>query len=119
MWARVLREAGCRVRENFMLRDGGINGVGAGDKRSIEVVATGLSYERGVPIAADCTLVSPLSAKGIPHSGASHRPGITLERAAMEKRRRQYPELACSNDLRLVVAAVETGGRLHDSAAVD
>ena len=40
-WARVFREAGCRVLENVFLRDMGIAGIAATDGRKLEVVATG------------------------------------------------------------------------------
>ena len=63
-WARVLRESGARVRENFMLRDAGIPSIDPADGRRIEVVATGLPLHAGVPLAIDATLVAPLSAKG-------------------------------------------------------
>lgn len=81
----------------------------------IEVVATGLSHARGVPPAVDSTIVSPLSMKGRPHSGAARLPGVTLERAAKDKHR-TYRELVGSNDLRLAVDAVDTGGRSHADA---
>ena len=86
-----------------------------GDGRRIEVVATGLSYARGVPLAVDSTLISPLSTAGQPHRGAARAPGVFSERAANDKRR-TYRELVDSNDLRLVVEAVETGGRLYEEA---
>ena len=47
MWARVLQEAGGRVRENYPLSDAGVLGISARDGRRIEVVASGLSYARG------------------------------------------------------------------------
>jgi len=47
-WARVLREAGGRVRENLWLRDAGLPGIDPGDGRRIEVVATGLPVARGM-----------------------------------------------------------------------
>ena len=110
-----MREAGGRVRENFMLRDAGIAGVAGNDQRAIEVVVTGLTYKQGVPLAIDCTLVSPIKCNGQPHPQTAHRPGASLAFAARRKHR-TYKELSDSSVLRLVVAAVETGGRLHRDA---
>ena len=112
-WARIMREAGARVQERFMLRDSGIAGIRLSDKRQIEVVATGLSFLGGVPLAIDCTLVSPLDAKGRPHPGVVACVGEAADEAA-KVNRRTYKELVNSRDLRLVVAASETGGRLHE-----
>ena len=64
VWARVLREAGCTVREHFCMRDAGLPSVSANDQRHLEVVASGLAYQRGVPLAVDATVVSPLKACG-------------------------------------------------------
>ena len=114
-WARILREAGARVRENFFLRDAGLPGVDPGDGRRIEVVASGLALERGVPLAVDAKLVSPLRTDGTPHPGAAWRNGTALASAVRENRV-TYPELVGSSRLRLVTAAVETGGRLSKEA---
>ena len=97
-----------------MLRDSGVQGVSLRDRRHIEVVATGLSFAQGVPLAIDATLVSPLDARGRPHAG-TQRAGAALS-AAVKDKKRTYPELVGSNDLRLLVAAAETGGRIHDGA---
>ena len=75
-WARVLREAGARVKERFMLRDAGIQGISNNDRRQIEVMASGLSYARGVPVAVDCALVSPLGCDRRSHSGADKKAGV-------------------------------------------
>ncbi len=114
VWARVLREGGARVRENVTLRDAGIP-VGASDGRQIEVVVTGLPIEHGIPVAVDATMVSPLHADGTPHAGAAARPGVALERGRKDKER-TYPELLTSSRLRLLMAAVETGGRMSKDA---
>ena len=66
MWARVLREAGARVREHFYLRNAGMGTISPQDGRHIEIVATGLPLFRGVPLAVDATLVSPLHVDGSP-----------------------------------------------------
>lgn len=115
MWARVLREAGARVRENMMLRDTGVPGIDPNDGRRIDVVATGLPLAHGRPVAVDATLISPLHADGSPWSGAERTPGISFQRALSDKHR-TYPELTDSDVVQLVVAATETGGRLSAGA---
>ena len=81
IWARILREAGGRVRENVYLRDTGIIGISPTDGRHIEVVASGLPLGHGIPIAVDACIVSPLHADGSPHPHADVRPGSSLARA--------------------------------------
>ena len=61
MLARVMREAGGLVRENFFLRKAGITSIDPADGWQIEVVVSGLPLARGIPLALDATLVSPLS----------------------------------------------------------
>ena len=61
--------------------------------RIIEVVATGLPVHHGIPLAIDVTMVAPLHADGTAWNEA-------------------YPELVGSSVLRLLVAAMETGGRV-------
>ena len=46
-----------------------------------KVVATDLPYARGIPIAVDCTVVSPLHADGSPWPNAHTRPGASFARA--------------------------------------
>jgi hypothetical protein len=115
VWARILREAGARVRENVSLHDAGV-AVDAGDGRNIEIVATGLPICHGIPAAVDATLVSPLSADGTPHAHADCRIGVSLARARRTKDT-TYPELLSSSRLRLVVVAVEVGGRISTETA--
>ena len=81
LWARVLREAGGRVRENVLLRDSGILNIDPSDGRKIEIVVTGLPLAHGIPVAVDATLVSPLHANGTPHRDADKIPGSSFARA--------------------------------------
>ena len=81
MWARILREAGGRVREHVLLRDTGVTGISPNDGRHIEVVVTGLPIGHGIPIAVDASIVSPLRADGVPHLHADTRPGSSFVRA--------------------------------------
>ena len=48
----------------------------AADRREIELVATGLRWHQGVPLACDATLVSPLHADGTPWAGADEVDGV-------------------------------------------
>ena len=102
------------MRENVFLRDAGVD-VDPGDGRRIEIVASGLPVERGVPVAIDVTLVSPLRADGRPHPGTDSRPGVSISRAETLKAR-TYPELLNGPRLRLRTAAVEVGGRTSSAA---
>ncbi len=113
-WARIVREAGARVTENVSLFDAGVP-VDPEDGRNIEIVATGLSMHRGIPLAIDATMVSPLKADGSPHPHADERPGVALGRGRRSKET-TYPELLSSSRLRLLTAGVETGGRLSKEA---
>ena len=115
IWARILREAGGKVRENVLLRDAGVVGVDVADGRHIEVVVTGLPIAHGVPVAVDASIVSPLHADGTPHKDADVRPGISLGRAERAKET-TYPELLRSGQLRLETVACEVGGRLSSRA---
>ena len=80
-------------------------------RRNVEVVATGLPIEQGIPLAIDATMVSPLRADGTPHPHADTRIGVSLGRARHDKET-TYPELLGSSRLRLLVAGVEVGGRI-------
>ena len=84
-WARVLREAGVRVRERVYLNSAAVPGVQPTDGRHVEVVASGLPYGRGVPVAVDATLVSPVHANGQPFARADEVPGVALRRAEKKK----------------------------------
>ena len=115
VWARILREAKARVRENVMLRDTAVPNIDPSDGRRIEVVASGLPVAHGVPVAVDATMVSPLHADGSAWEQAAWRPGHSFKRAYKDKCK-TYPELCSSSTLQLRVAAVETGGRLCKEA---
>ena len=109
-WARVFREAGGRVQENVFLKHMGIPGVPASDGRRIEVLATGLPLERGIPMAVDATLVSPLHADGTAWAKADTVAGTSIARGETDKRR-TYPELVHSPLVKLTTMACEVGGR--------
>ena len=115
IWARILREAGARIRENVSLHEAGV-AVDVQDGRNIEIVAAGLPIHQGVPLAIDATMVSPLQTGGEPHPQAQSRIGVALARARRAKES-TYPELLTSSRLRLLVAAIEVGGRISAEAA--
>ena len=114
-WARVLREASGRVRENFFLRDAGLPTVGPEDGRRVEVVVTGLPHEHGVPMALDATVVSCTHADGRPFPGATAGRRSTFTRAERLKRA-TYPELTDSSVLKLKTVACTTGGAWNNTA---
>jgi len=114
IWARILREAGGRVREKVFLRDTSVPNIDPSDGRHIEVVATGLPVARGIPIAIDATIISPLHADGTAWKKAAEHPGASFARAISSKHT-TYPELVDSSVLKLIVAASEIGGRLNSA----
>jgi len=115
MWARVCREGGARVQTNAFLRDLNLPGVSAQDGRRIEVIANGLPLFNGAQIAIDATIVSPVRADGQPSGAAEHRDGAAL-RVARSRKERHYADLTRSRRCRLLVAAVEVGGRWDEGA---
>ena len=109
IWARILREAGGRVREKVFLRDTSVPNIDPSDGRHIEVVATGLLVARGIPIAVDATIISPLHADGSPWPKVATHPGASFARVVVSKHI-TYLELVESSVLKLVVVASETRG---------
>ena len=86
------------------------------DRRIIEVIANGLNLWGGAQLAIDTTLVSPLTREGQPrrHSGTYRFAAIHTARRNKE---RTYPELLQSRRCKLVVLAIEVGGRWSQEAA--
>ena len=111
----MFREAGARVLDDVLLRDTSLPGIAAHDGRKVEILATGLPLERGVPLAVDATLVSALHADGRPWPRAAERDGVAIQRAE-DAKRRTYWELVRSDVVRLVTVACETGGRLSETS---
>ena len=64
----------------------------------------------------DTTLVSPLTSTGEPGRQGRH-PGSPALRAARQAKERTYPELVRGDRCRLVVLAMEVGGRWSEEAA--
>ena len=108
--ARVCREAGGRVTTNVMVRD-----LDPGAQRhrqpSVEVVVDGLPLFGGSQLAVDTTLVCSLHCDGSPHNGAADTDGVIFPGARRRKERR-FPELVGPGSrARLVVLALDVGGR--------
>ena len=112
--ARVCREAGAVVRSNVKLRDMNVT-VPVDDERAIEVLASGLPRLHGAQLAVDITLRSATSSDGWPQPTAAHTNGAPLIRARRDKETK-YAELVAGNRCRLVVVALETGGRWSNEA---
>ena len=112
--ARVLREAGANVRFNFLLRDMNV-AVRAEDVRRIEVLASGLPLFHGAQLAVDITLRSALTSNGEPRPRSARVDGHVCERVRADKETK-YAELLVGDRCRLVVVALETGGRWSSEA---
>ena len=89
--------------------------VPADDNRNIEVLASGLPGVIGAQVAVDVTMYAPLRRDGSARPRATYQNGAALEDARRDKERR-YPELLDGQRCRLVVIAVETGGRQSEEA---
>ena len=96
------REAGASVRQNVFFKDMNVQ-VAAEDARRIDV-------HGGAQLAIDVTLRGVLTAQGEAQPHAAGWDGIVLEQACREKEK-TYPERAESGRCKLVVLAIETGGR--------
>ena len=83
----------------------------AGDNRRLEVVVDGLPLHGGVQLAVDTTLVSSVRGSGEPRQGAATTDGVALTQARRRKEK-TYRELSGPGArARLVVLALEVGGR--------
>ena len=87
------------------------------DERRLEVVVDGLPLYRGAKLAADTTLVCPLTRESRARPRSETKNGAVLEQARRRKERR-YPELVgAEGRARLVVLAGEVGGRFSAETA--
>ena len=114
--ARVCREAGATVAMHVLVRFLNVVPVRQ-DERRIEVIANGLPLWGGMQLAVDTTLVSPLTAAGMPRRDSGRTAGAALRLAERAKARILYPELACGRRCRLDVLGLEIGGRWSPQAA--
>ena len=111
--ARICREAGGRVTTNVFVRDLDVAVPNALDGRRLEV-ADGLPLFGGAQLAVDTTLVWPLHADGSRHAADSD--GAVLATARRRKERTYSELVGPESRARLVVLALETGGRWSDEA---
>merc|ERR1712078_796363 len=100
---------------NCLLRDLNLEGLTDDDQRRIEIIATGLPLFGGTQLAVDATLVSAVRSDGTAQPGAAKEDGKRLLEAGKRKRRK-YPELLETQRCKLVVAAMEVGGRWSEEA---
>ena len=107
--ARICREAGAVVRCNVKLREMNVT-VAANDEREVEVLASGLPLEHGAQLAVDVTLRSAVTASGRACPNAAVVDGVVANAARRDKERK-YAELVEGLRCKLVVVAIETGGR--------
>ena len=114
MVARIFWEAGAQVRYNAYFRDTNIE-VSTMDELRVEVLAQDLPCFGGAQLAVDVTLVSASCSTGEPQPHAAEVDGAVLGRAPHVKEATN-PELAASERGRLVVLAIETGGRWSEEA---
>ena len=114
--ARICREAGARVATNVPLSRMNLDAPIL-DHRTIEVLANGLPLFHGAQLAVDTTLVSPVGRDGTARVQAHLIPGAALTAAERRKRRYVYPELHTAARCRLVIIALEIGGRWSEEAA--
>ena len=112
--AQICREAGARVRQNVLLRDLNVS-VSSRDERRIEVIASGLPVLGGAQLAVDVTLRSVLSRDGAHRPNADWKDGACAEAARRDKEA-TYPELVDGSRCKLVVLALEVGGRIGSEA---
>ena len=82
--ARVCREAGAAVALNVLVRDLNVDPARQDDRR-IEVIANGLPLWGGAQLAVDTTLVSPLTAAGLPRRAGCRTAGAALLTARRAK----------------------------------
>ena len=92
-----------------------LQGISSRDSRQLEVVVNGLTLWGGAQLAVDVTLVSPVRRDGRPQPRAADQDGVQLQVARWRKEAK-YAELLSSRRCRLVVVALEVGGRWSDEA---
>ena len=85
------------------------------DERCIEVVASGLPLHHGAQLAVDITMRCAVSSSGEARLGAARVDGIVCTNARADKEQK-YSELLAGDRCRLIVVALETGGRWSPEA---
>jgi hypothetical protein len=108
-WAQVFREAGINVRPKPYVRDLGLPAVLESDERRLDFLATGSTYQGGLPLACDPSLGSALDCKGNPHGG-------DLFGKVRRDKEGTYRDVKDSGRVALVVLAALTGGRFSEES---
>ena len=85
------------------------------DDRRLEVLADNLTLWGGAQLGVDTTLVSPVRRNGTPYPHAAEEDGVRLD-AARARKEAKYPELRRNRRCRLVVTAMEVGGRWSEES---
>ena len=112
----MCREAQGFVQERVPLRELNLPELQQEDSRQLEVEVTGLPLYNGLQLTLDATLVAPLTRSREPHSKAWKEDGAVLV-AARKRKEARYPELLEEGSrCRLIVLAMETGGRWSEEA---
>ena len=114
MWRRVCQEAGGQLQRTGLLRDTNLGNILPTDNRRLECVVNGLP-PLGQQLAVDATLVNPLKRTEDARPQAHCKDGVALAEARKDKERK-YPELLIGTRCRLVVVAMEVGGRWSEEA---
>ena len=101
--------------QNCFLRDLNLEAVRGTDQRRLEVVVDDLPLYSGAQLGLDATLVSPVRRDGSAYPRAAVRDGVRLE-AARARKEKKYLELLATRRCKLVVCAMEVGGRWSEEA---
>ena len=104
------------MRRTGLLRETNLGAVLPTNNRRLECMVDELQTSHGAQVAVDCTLVSPLRRTGEARDRAHYENGAAMADARKQKETR-YPEL-CRPGTRckLVVTAMEIGGRWSDES---
>ena len=113
--ARACQEAGARVTTNTRISDLNLDHINRHDARRIEVIANGLPLCGGAQFGVDTTLVFLLTSSSQSRGRAGQYARAALQDARKSKER-AYPEFLLSRRRRLLVFAIETGGRWSPEA---
>ena len=112
-WRQVLIEAGGAVpRRNVerLVRECNVR-LTEHDQRRVDLVATRLGVNRGLPLLCDVTVVSPVTGAGTARGGCLTIDGGAVEAARRHCRDVDYPEVVASNAACLYSLGVEVFGR--------
>ena len=101
---------------NQFVRDLNLAAPRPNDGVRIKVIVNGLPLFHGAQLAVDTTIVSAVKRDGTPRPRAAHTDSVAIDHARRLKER-TYPELSGEHGrARLVVFAMEVGGRWSSEA---